>query len=829
MDFNNPNSISQKKEWFQSQKNSLNNPRAISSPQKRNDQTTRQTNNYNESALTLAPASQQDIEGRGVTAKENAHFNDAFSRLEKSFLQLLQEEVYNLLDIPEQIKQFGYEQFSRESANLPPTELGLPRKPSPPARTINPNFSLIPGDSIQISTFGNSDLSFEAIVDAKGKLFLPKVGVVQVAGLPFHKAEALIKEKVTKLYVGSKVYVQLLFQNERTVSVFGKVGRPGTRTLSGMSTLMDALAESGGVLRTGSLRNIRIQYGGHSRQIDLYGALTGRGEGLLLRGGEVIHVPPIGPTVALVGEVLEPGIYETLKGESLAKFLQKVAHPTPLANSNSINIFRSEGDDQKVHVISSNRKDNERNLKAYDVVSIPSRVHETGRLVSILGAIKSPGSYESYVGQTLQNLIQKAGGLTRLHGNRVQIKRFLKLPRYQSAHGSKLTRINHKILDVPLIKKSLNQTLLTPGDEVFILQQEPDLMPAEIIILGEVSVPGSYPFMDGLNLHQLLTKSGGITENANIDAVTISRYNKEGQVEIFLKENTIDVLDVELKGIILNEGDVVTVPTKAKQGILVKSEGEFLRPGIYHLPKGARISDLISISGGFTNSAFAAGAGFFRNSVAKTFNQKMSSLADQLEENLLRSQKSTIESSLQSQDKKNESIFLKQERLVQRLRETSSPGRIAMDVISNQEEFKNSPHDLILEEGDRLLLPSTPSTVNVLGQVFNPNTLAWQPDFKPNDYLNATGGTTRSADKENIYILKANGRVVPFHQLSKGSFSWITGRKHSHHKSINIGPGDSILVPEDFEIKQNKLQVTKDISQIMFQIIGALGVVVAAF
>lgn len=752
------------------------------------------------------------------------------TRLEAAYQIMLKGESYELLTVPEQIRQFGYDQFSNY---LSEDQTGIQHNSSLINKTshgINSNFSLVPGDTLRISVYGNSDLEIEGILDHKGDLFLPKIGPISLRGVPFEKAESKIRDRVEKHYVGSKVHILLLGQGNRSVSIFGKVARPGTRTLSGMGTIMDALASAGGILPTGSLRNIKIQLGQHSRMVDLYGSLTGRGEGLHLRGGEVIHVPPIGQTVALVGETLEPGIYESVDGETLSEFLSKVAQLTPLANPNSINIHRSHEVDQRVDVFSLRREDRQFKLESYDVISIPSRVHEKGQLLSISGAIKSPGSYQYRPGINLKELIDLAGGLTRLHSSRVQIKRPFEEPRYQKGKDGHLIRIEHHIIDVSVKKTSLIQTMLQKGDDISIPVDEPDLVPATVNILGEILNPGAYPFSEGMNLHQLLTRAGGISEDANLEGTTIARYNKEGDVEIFLKEQTSLTLEVELKGITLIEGDVITIPTRAKTGIIVISEGEFLRPGTYHLPKGAKISDLIAISGGLSDVAFVRGASFFRESVAKTFNTKLNSLADRLEEDLLRSQKATIESSLQSQDKKNEAIFLKQERLVQRLRDTRSPGRVAIDMLRDLETFKNSPHNLILEDGDRLKLPSTPSTVSVLGQVYNPNTLAWQPDLRPADYLAATGGVTRSADDKNIYILKANGRVIPFQQVSKrGGFNWITGRGSSMNLHSSIGPGDSILVPEDFEIKQNRLQVTKDVSQIMFQIIAALGVVVAAF
>jgi hypothetical protein len=235
------------------------------------------------------------------------------------------------------------------------------------------------------------------------------------------------------------------------------------------------------------------------------------------------------------------------------------------------------------------------------------------------------------------------------------------------------------------------------------------------------------------------------------------------------------------------------------------------------------------MSGGTNAGGYPLGAAFFRNSVAKTYDEQIQRLADQLEENMVRSQKSSIESSLNSQNAKNEQIFSKQERLIERLRESKSLGRVAINFPNDLTNLQGESYNLVLEAGDRLHLPSIPSTINVIGQVHNPNTLAYNADWTVKDYLASAGGMTKSADVKNVYVIKANGMITPINNRApKRRFGWLTG-KNENRGLVKMGPGDTVLVPEDFEIKPNRLQVTRDVTQIMFQIISSLGVIVAAF
>ena len=741
------------------------------------------------------------------------------SPLELSYAEFLKGEAFQFIDMPkEALPQIGYEHF-----NQPPTQFLAE------SRATQSNFTLLPGDVIEVATYGTMDLRLEASLDQQSNIFFDKVGVISLQGLDFQQAEGVLRKRFEEYFIGAKVYVRLLAQVTRSITVLGKVAQPGLQVLRGQGTIVEALALAGGVSKLGSLRHVEVKRGSEKFNVDLYEVfITGQHLPIQLKGGEVIYVHDIGPTVALVGEVLQKGIYEIKAGESYESLLNEIVNFSPMASQEQVHVFRSGVSGHKVDVLSLDKVQQKKFLpQTFDLIMIPKRQHDIGQLVTIKGAVQIPGSYELKGKESLAQIIAKAGGLSRIHGHRILIQRRLPVAQFLDREHRNSSRIDYSLIDVATDENSLSAEILQAGDIIEVPVISPQLNSAIVTILGEVAQPGPYPYFDGMSLLHVLTQSGGITNKANLEAMTMSREISGGGLETINLQHREGDIAVFLKTTTLRAGDVITIPTRAREGVLVISEGEVHKPGEYFLKKGTKISDLLALSGGLTEAAFTDGIAFYRESVARKFNEQLNTLADQLEESLIKSQQAAIEGSLDAGAQKNVAIFEKQDRLVARLRMSKSPGRVALQFPKDMSTFVGSHEDLLLEDGDRIVIPSFPSTVNVLGQVFNPNTVAFNPKLKPWDYIEAAGGVTRSSDKDNIFIVKANGMVVPL-KKTNGKSSWITGRQ-KEESNLAMGPGDSVLVPEDFEIKINKLQMTKDVTQIMFQIIGTLGILVAAF
>lgn len=737
--------------------------------------------------------------------------------LEKAYLRMLQAEAFQFLE-PKviDIKQQGLD----FSSNHYPSGNIMPRA----FRDFSPEMQLIPGDVISVSVSGQLDLQLEAAIDTQLNIFFPKIGLIETRGMTYLEAISKIKKTFEDYYLDSQAYGRLSSPAPRTISASGYIIKPGVTPISGHLTLEEAISLQGGPTQLASLRTIVVSKGNSTSLIDMYESMYGGQASPILSGGEKIRIQGLRNTVLLLGETLEPGIYEMKEGETYANLLNLIHRTSPMADSQAVHVYRSTPGqfvEMKVLNHTSIKSEKPRN---YDVIVIPARQHLTGTFVTLQGAIATPGNYELLESENLGNLIKRAGGLNRIHGPSAIIQRRLDTPLFVKDGSTHQSRVDFQIIDIR-IPQAMGNFTLNAGDQIDIPIRSPELSEAKVTIHGEVIKPGEHPYFDGLTLKQLLVISGGTTPEAQTRKVTVSRPSQDRKSS---SETILDLQDEQQLSYPILPGDQITIPSRTNYGILVSARGQFQLPGEYHLPSGSKISDLIKIAGGISENAYSPGIAFFRKSVARKNNLQLQELADQLEEDLIRSQQASIEGSLASQQLKNEQIFFKQERLIKKLRQTKSPGRVALNFPLSLEAFMTTANDIPLEDGDRIFVPTRPHTVSVLGQVFNPNTVAFKKEFSPIDYINASGGLKKSADTKNIYIVKANGFVVPLKSYNVGS-NWITGspRQSSSHRQVS--PGDSILVPEDFEIQQNKLQVTKDISQIMFQILGSLGVLVAAF
>ena len=745
------------------------------------------------------------------------------SALEKAYMDLFNTEAFrhlkpssaNLL-----LEQKGYHVFKQKRQNS---------FVSSDQREFDSNFRLIAGDQLLIATYGNSDLEFEVEVDRNHNLFIPKVGVIQLGGLNFKDAQALITKKVKSYYLGSKVYIKVLSKTTRSVAVIGRINNPGMIHIGSGMSLMEAIFKAGGISKKGSLRNITVFQNGVKKSVDLYQMLLmGDWDPFVLTGGERINIPVLKNTVAVVGGVLDPGIYELSKHSTLYEIIQLAQGSSPLANQKTINVYRSKGFNNEIDTITVNYKDSKKfKLKAFDIVEVLNRNYMTGVGFSIQGAVNYPGNYELKKGETVASAIKRAGGLTRLKGKMIFLNRKLKENVYSERYDKTISVYDTEALQFSISDLKLKTIKLVAGDVIDIPKVDSIAQVAQIEIFGEVADPKKYIYQDNINLLELITLAKGVTEFANAEGITVARTLGENKVwHIRLPEK--GSLREKLSSVKLEPGDVITVPKVSVDNILVTASGEFLRPGTYLLTKGARISDLIIAAGGLKESAFIKGAAFFRESVAQKYNERLGVLADKLEQDLLRIQSNSIQSGLKSENEKNAAVFVKQEQLIEKMRNTESTGRIAIKFDREFFEDLENENNILLENGDNFTLPTEPSTISIIGQVNNQNTVVYIPKFAVNDYINNAGGLTQFADKKNIFIIKANGFIVPANKVNSKNGSWIFN-KHTGFNSDMIEPGDTIFVPEDYTIKVNGLQKTKDITQIIFQIITSIGVAVAAF
>ncbi len=199
------------------------------------------------------------------------------------------------------LEQFGYDQLGRgRSISMPQTG------------AVQDDYVLGPGDQIVVSLRGQENSELRVEVNRNGQIVLPRLNPIAATGRTFGGFRQDLEAAVHRAYVATDATVSISRVRQITVLVSGEVNVPGQRQLTGLSSAVDAVLVSGGIKKTGSLRNVRIQRGGREYAVDLYTVLTGGGVGTNLRlaDGDRIIVPPLGRTVAVTGLVRQPGIFE---------------------------------------------------------------------------------------------------------------------------------------------------------------------------------------------------------------------------------------------------------------------------------------------------------------------------------------------------------------------------------------------------------------------------------------------------------------------------------------------------------------------------------------
>jgi protein involved in polysaccharide export with SLBB domain len=233
----------------------------------------------------------------GTTSATNSQNQLPVSRLE----QIMSDRAHARL------RQFGYDQLG---VGRPVTVI--------PSGGVQDDYVLGPGDEIVVTLRGQENSQSVILIDSRGQLVLPRLRPVGVTGRTLGSVRQEVEASIHKAYVATDAFVSLAQVRQVRVLVSGEVNIPGLRTLSGLSSVVDAILLSGGVKKTGSLRNVRVERDGHSFTVDLYSVLTERpgAPNLGLADGDRIVVPPLGPTVAVSGLVRRPGIFELLPRQS---------------------------------------------------------------------------------------------------------------------------------------------------------------------------------------------------------------------------------------------------------------------------------------------------------------------------------------------------------------------------------------------------------------------------------------------------------------------------------------------------------------------------------
>lgn len=648
------------------------------------------------------------------------------------------------------LPMFGYNLFQ----NVPSTFAPLDRIP------VTPDYVVGPGDEIVIRAWGQVDIDYRATVDRNGAISIPKVGNISIAGIRYQELQGYLKTAIGRVYRNFELNVTMGQLRSIQIFIVGQALRPGTYTVSSLSTLVNAVFASGGPTAKGSMRSIQLKRGDKTvTEFDMYDLLLkgDKSKDVRLLPGDVIYIPPIGQLAAISGSVNSPAIYEIKGRAKLSDLIDLAGGLTITANGQKVSVERIvERRVRKVAEFNLDKEGLARDLQDGDLVMVGSLSPRFDNAVSVKGNVAAPARHPWHSGLRVKDVVPD--------------KEALIVPDYW-------------------IKRNLSVRTTIRGEQGAAIRAEVKRT------LPEVN--WDYAVIERLNLNELTTL---------LVPFNLGKAILEGDPQ---------------HNLLLQPGDVITIFSKddiqvpvAKQSLFVKLEGEVVTPGVYQVKPGETLRQLLARLGGLSPNAYLFGAEFTRVSTRIQQQKRLEEVLDRFEQAVQRQLSTAPQGALSKEEADAAKLAAANQLvLIARLRKVRATGRIVLEVSPEQAQLKDLP-DLVLEDGDNLTIPAQPSTVAVVGTVYNENAFIFRPDKRVSDYLAQAGGPTVDADTDSLYMIRADGSVISRRQ----SGSWFFGGSFQRER---VMPGDTIVVPERLE-KFHLTKELKDWSQIFYQF--ALGV-----
>ena len=657
------------------------------------------------------------------------------------------------------------------------------------------NYRLGAGDEIIIDIWGTSQVSIQETISPDGAISIDNLGLVFLNGMTVNQATSYLRKELSKIYAGlsdenptSQIKVSL--GNSRTiqVNVMGEVYQPGTYAISAFSTVFHALYSAGGVSDIGSLRNIQVARNGKTiANVDVYNFIMhGKTkDDITLQEGDVIIVSPYEALVKIEGNVKRPMKYEMKGDETVAALLKYAGNFASDAYTRSMKLVRQNGKEYQIFTV-DDMDYSVFKLKDGDVLTAEAILDRFENKLEIKGAVYRPGIYQ-FGGDlnTVKQLVEKADGIMAdaflgravLHRQREDLTReIIQVDLKNILNGTK-----------PDIALKRNDVLYIPS-----IHDLQDL--GNVEVFGEVARPGKYIFADNMTLEDLIIQAGGLLESASTVKVDVSRRIKNN------KSTEISATIGEMYSFALKDGFVIDgeagftlqpydqVYVRRSPGyqpqVNVTVEGEILYNGTYSLTsKSERLTDLVKKAGGATPYAYVKGSKLMR----KANEEEMKRMADVLK--IMQREMGAQTDSLKLELDSIYSVGIDLEKAL------AKPG---------------SDADIVLREGDQLIIPELSNTVKINGAVMMPNTVSYNARMSVKDYISQAGGYANGARKTKAFIIYMNGQVAEV----KGS-----GRHQ-------VEPGCEIIVPIKDKTKADKWSIQTIIG--IASSLGSLGLTAAS-
>ena len=599
------------------------------------------------------------------------------------------------------------------------------------------DYQLGAGDNVFIDIFGASQKNFSSVISPEGTVDIENFGPVQVAGLTVAQATARLRSTLGQQFGDSQIRLTVGQTKTITIQVMGSVMVPGTYTLSSFASVFHALYMAGGVTEVGTLRNVKVFRNNREiATVDVYdyilnGKLSGN---VRLADNDVIVVGTYDCLVNIAGKVKRPMYYEMKKDESVETLLQYAGGFSGDAYRDFIRLIRKNGDRYSMFTIGEFERPNFK-VNDGDSVSVDSAILKFDNMVMIKGAVNRPGMYE--IGKnikTVRDLVNNAAGLMpEAFTNRAVLHR--------KKEDKSMTTISLNIKGI--IDNEVPDVALQNEDVIYVLDKNELRSEQTLSIFGEVNYPGVYDFSENTTIEDFIIQAGGLKEAASLVKVDVSRRIRDNQ-SISTMETIARTFTFSLKEGLMVDGDSSFVlqpydevyvrrsPNYVEQQH-IRIDGEVCFSGEYTLTKkGERLSDAIKKCGGLTPEAYAKGA--------------------RLERKLTPDEKIKQQSLLKIVAG-SDSIDINKVEL-----SDTRPVGINLDMALSHPG--DDEWDLVLKEGDRIIVPQYNNTVTLNGEVMYPTTVAYKKGAKLAYYVNKAGGYGLNAKTNHVFAINMNGTVT---------------------------------------------------------------------
>ena len=747
---------------------------------------------------------------------------------------------------------------------------------------VTPDYVIGTGDELLIRVWGQVSVNAAVTVDRSGTIFLPQVGSIEIAGVPFSELNSFLHARISRIYKNFNVTVSMGQLHSIRVYVTGQARQPGSFTISSLSTLVNAIFVTGGPAPQGSFRHIEVRRGGKLiTDFDLYALLIygDKSKDVPLLSGDVIYIPPVGPQAALFGSVRNSAIYELKADSTVGEIVKAAGGLSVLASMSNASIERIGSRHERMTIPVALTTGMSTPMSDGDIVKILPISPRFTETVTIRGNVADPGRYGWHEGLKLSDLFPESAALVTRNYWQRRNRAGVASPDFEpdatqhfqvspanytgnnqmGTNSASSTQQNGQrstgtattpttppaAQNTPQGQGGGSPTYSTSSNLGYVNGQDPyqqlasqvggtgsdtgaspinpNLPDCPASVLAQTTTPGTTGLIPGVSCNIRTTVLGGTTlADQTGRTFTENTAGADRINDVHLPAPDIDwayavierldpktfrttLIPFDLGKLVvqhdmsqdmtLEPGDQITIFSQAdirvplmQQTKLVRLEGEVVHAGIYSVQPGETLRQLLERAGGLTPNAYLFGAEFTRASTRVAQQARLDDYVAQLELEIDRAAIASTANALSPQDTaSSQSALQTTQLLIARLKLLRASGRIVLNLKPKADSVDELPA-LSLEDGDRLVIPGTPSSVNVVGSVYDPSSFLFQGSARVVNYLKQAGGPNRDADQKHVFIVRADGAVIS-KEASKGFWG-------NTFADESINPGDTIVVPE---------------------------------